>query len=168
MADQVLSEVSNKVLVAEGTVGYRRQVTVSDADEKPGHAVTGIGETAPEVDLRASTEELFGILDKAADTDIDTAYTAARGAKGVDCFIANSGAVVWVLYIANGGAIKAGNRLAGASEAGKFAIYAAAFGASYVEATVNAAANVIADGLPMAVEDLAADASNDKWLKAIL
>lgn len=168
MADQVISDFSNTVYVGVGPPAATIRVTVSDGDERPGFGVTGTGQTHPEVDLRASTERLLGILGCPGDLDIDAVISATNGPKGVPCYLMGSGARVLVFLMATAATSPAGERLAGASEAGKFIPFASAVGGSYVEATHNAIHEVMVAGLPMLVEDNTQDNTNDQVKEVIL
>lgn len=132
MADEAMSAVPPKaqILVVGGAPGAMIGVKVGDADEKPGHIVTGTGETYARlasyqgtamgtVDLCAETEVPLGVLERRADLDIDTAVTAANGAKGVPCIRKGFGSVVKMFLQANSGDGNAGDALVPDTEAGK-------------------------------------------------
>ena len=163
MADQKISERNMQVLISPGTPGYLKEVTVGDADEKPGMAVTGVGETHPEVDLRAKTESLYGILLNRSDLDIDTAIPAADGANGVPCARFRMGAVVLGFIQATSETIVAGAPLEGGSEAGKFVDYISAdnAGDTYNTVASNAEHDRIGDGIATIMEDYTQDNTND-------
>lgn len=161
MADETMSGVGRKtVMVRPGIPNGIIECTVGDADEKPGMVVTGVGETHPEVDLCASTEVPLGVLLEREDLDIDTAITAAEGAKGVRVALVGSGCVVYVFYMANAGTAKAGQLVSVASEAGKVGLW------SYAEDAE--ATDTVSTVVGKLLQDVTNDASNDQVVKIIL
>lgn len=169
MTDEKISARSNQVLVQPGTPGYQTEVTVGDADEKPGMIVTGAGETHPEVDLCASGESLFGVLLNHSDLDIDTAFTATEGAKGVPCARMHTGAHVWGFMMATSATCVAGAPLAVASEDGKWTPYAADLpGSAYSETSGELQLMIISDGFGYIMEDYTQDNTDDQVVEVLL
>ena len=168
MADEAISARSNTVLVAPGVPGWKAAVTVGDADEKPGHVVTGTGETHPDVDLCAAGESIAGVLLERSDLDIDTAFSAANGADGVDMARYRSGARVWGFMMATGATCVAGAPLTVASEAGKWTFLDSDVTATVNQANVNAALDIINAGSARLCEDYTQDNSDDQVVEVLL
>ena len=94
------------------------------------------------------------------DLDVDTAITAAEGAKGVRVALIGSGCVVRVFYQANLGNAKAGQYVSVSSEDGKVGLF------SYVNAAM--ATDTLGTVIGKLLEDVTNDATNDQVVKVIL
>lgn len=154
MADEVLSDLTDVVIDKGEEKAIIVEMRANGSDIKPGHAVTGVGETYPDIDLVAAGEGTLGVAlehlgDDGLDTydpqkNIDEAYT--DNALVRVCLL-GSGVVVWMFWLGQTGPIAAepGLRVVGDAGAIKAPVFTATPTVQELEAAFESFVGMIVD-----------------------